>query len=507
MMVRSLAVTLAVFWMMCLPPTSYGERVQFDFIANAVSANDMSPDGRYVVGESMQTGTYLWDAFANDMRILPPEGLSATAVSDDGTVVVGDVPVPGFPSVNNEAGRWTDAEGWVSLGHLPNAGMCPSLSDSYEVSADGTVVVGLSWDGCSGRGFRWTDDTGIQELQNLANGNNRASVVSADGTLIGGFAQGSFSRTPAIWDETLAGQLLDPPNGDALGEIHGMRDDGSLMLGTWLTTEPAGRATKWIDTPTGWQREMIASGSLLPGWQGIPLDIADDDTIVGFDILLGNRRAWIQPQGTGPLMELKAYVEAHGGTVPAGVILEVPQAISTDGRYIVGHGFGSGAWRITISSDCDFDTNGVCDIADLDDLVTEIAAMSHDPTFDLTDDGFVDLADRDAWLAQAGAENLPSGNAYLIGDADLNGNVDGSDFNLWNSHKFTSTAKWSQGDFNADGITDGSDFGLWNVNKFTSAAAVTAVPEPVTQMMAVVMLTVFSVAARRNRSRQQESLL
>ena len=174
---------------------------------------------------------------------------------------------------------------------------------------------------------------------------------------------------------------------------------------------------------------------------------------------------------------MKAYVESRGGTVPAGLILEVPQAISTDGRYIVGHGVGN-AWRITISSDCDFDTNGVCDIVDLDDLVTEIAATSHDPLFDLTGDGLVDLADRDAWLIQAGAENLPSGNAYLVGDADLNGNVDGSDFNLWNAHKFDHTAKWSQGDFNADGNTDGSDFGLWNAHKFSSSLAITAVPEP-----------------------------
>ena len=216
----------------------------------------MTPDGRYVVGETgslFPDGTYLLDAFSNEMTILPAEGLSAVAVSDDGTVVAGDVPDPSGMG-SNEAGRWTAAGGWVSLGHLPNAGSCPSRSDSYEMSADGSVVVGLSWDGCNGRGFRWTADTGMQELQNLANGNNRASVVSADGTLIGGFAQGSSTRTPAIWDETLAGQLLDPPNGNALGEILGIRDDGTVLMGRWATTEPAALATKWTATPTGWAR-------------------------------------------------------------------------------------------------------------------------------------------------------------------------------------------------------------------------------------------------------------
>ncbi len=69
----------------------------------------------------------------------------------------------------------------------------------------------------------------------------------------------------------------------------------------------------------------------------------------------------------------------------------------------------------------------------------------------------------------AGAANLASGNPYLVGDANLDGVVDVSDFNLWNAHKFTTTAQWTKGDFNADGFTDVSDFNLWNTNKFKTA--------------------------------------
>ena len=32
--------------------------------------------------------------------------------------------------------------------------------------------------------------------------------------------------------------------------------------------------------------------------------------------------------------------------------------------------------------------------------------------------------------------NLPSGNPYLLGDANLDGTVDGQDFLIWNSNKF-----------------------------------------------------------------------
>ena len=91
--------------------------------------------------------------------------------------------------------------------------------------------------------------------------------------------------------------------------------------------------------------------------------------------------------------------------------------------------------------------------------------------FDLTGDGNVSIADRDEWLVQAGAANLPSGNAFLLGDANLNGTVDGLDFLAWNNNKFTISSAWTGGDFNVDGTTDGLDFLVWNSNKFTANSA------------------------------------
>jgi hypothetical protein len=57
----------------------------------------------------------------------------------------------------------------------------------------------------------------------------------------------------------------------------------------------------------------------------------------------------------------------------------------------------------------------------------------------------------------------------LLGDANLDFVVDGSDFGIWNSHKFTTTSAWTKGDFTADRAVDGSDFAIWNSNKFSSA--------------------------------------
>ena len=96
----------------------------------------------------------------------------------------------------------------------------------------------------------------------------------------------------------------------------------------------------------------------------------------------------------------------------------------------------------------------------------------------MTGDGVVDGSDLDEWLRQAGATNLASGGSYLDGDANLDGFVDVSDFNIWNGNKFTGSTGWCSGDFNADGVVDVSDFNLWNVNKFSSADSTASVPEP-----------------------------
>ncbi len=56
----------------------------------------------------------------------------------------------------------------------------------------------------------------------------------------------------------------------------------------------------------------------------------------------------------------------------------------------------------------------------------------------------------------------------LPGDANSDGFVDVSDFNIWNSNKFQTGTHWGSADFNGDGSTDVSDFNVWNSNKFTS---------------------------------------
>ena len=114
-------------------------------------------------------------------------------------------------------------------------------------------------------------------------------------------------------------------------------------------------------------------------------------------------------------------------------------------------------------------------MADLDLLSAAIAFGNHPSGFDLTDDGFVNLDDQNAWLVAAGAANLPSGRPYPLGDANLDGLFDSADFvQVFQAGKYEDgiedNAVWSTGDWNGDGDFDSADFvaafqtGLYDVN-------------------------------------------
>ncbi|MEM7313491.1 MAG: Ig-like domain-containing protein, partial [Planctomycetota bacterium] len=118
--------------------------------------------------------------------------------------------------------------------------------------------------------------------------------------------------------------------------------------------------------------------------------------------------------------------------------------------------------------DADFNDDGLFDCQDIDSLTAEVFAATNNPLYDLNADGAVDILDRDQWLLDAALANGFTG-TYLVGDGNLDGNVDVSDFNLWNARKFSASSAWCDSDFNTDGSVDVSDFNLWNVNKFTSS--------------------------------------
>lgn len=135
----------------------------------------------------------------------------------------------------------------------------------------------------------------------------------------------------------------------------------------------------------------------------------------------------------------------------------------------------------------DFNADGSFDCLDIDGLMAEIVSVSNDVGFDLNSDGVVDLVDRDAWLAEAGTANGLV-EAYLPGDATLDGTVNASDLNLVGLSWLGDHSEWCLGNFDAEGVINAGDLNLLGLNwqrSVPSAATANSVvvPEPGTAML------------------------
>jgi hypothetical protein len=83
--------------------------------------------------------------------------------------------------------------------------------------------------------------------------------------------------------------------------------------------------------------------------------------------------------------------------------------------------------------------------------------------FDLSRDGTVDDVDLARWLSEAAFHNGFT-EAYLPGDANLDGFVNAADLNALALNWRNSVSGWSVGDFNADSHVDAADLNLLALN-------------------------------------------
>jgi len=70
----------------------------------------------------------------------------------------------------------------------------------------------------------------------------------------------------------------------------------------------------------------------------------------------------------------------------------------------------------------------------------------------------------DLVLEQEVYYDKPAPKRLYMGDADLNGRVDGLDYNTWSSHYNETGSTWAHGDFNGDRVVDGLDYNIWAAN-------------------------------------------
>lgn len=148
------------------------------------------------------------------------------------------------------------------------------------------------------------------------------------------------------------------------------------------------------------------------------------------------------------------------------------------------------------SSPCDFDGSGSCNVVDLDALLDALGGT--DSTYDLDGNGTVDRTDRGAWLFDAGNQQI--GRPYVIGDVDLDGDVESDDLNVvglnWLSNSVTS---WAQADFDGNGTINSQDLNAvalrWQHGvEETADGGINAVPEP--NSMALFLAACFFVLGK-----------
>ena len=151
--------------------------------------------------------------------------------------------------------------------------------------------------------------------------------------------------------------------------------------------------------------------------------------------------------------------------------------------------------KVSSSLACDFDASGECDIADLDGLLYD-GINDQDLAYDIDQSGTVDVADVELFLDTAGKANV--GEAYVFGDADLDGDVDSVDLNAigvnWQS---VNASSWAQGDFDGDGDVDSVNLNSVGVNWQHGVPARATVPEPHGYSVYLVVLLGIMILRRR----------
>lgn len=246
------------------------------------------------------------------------------ALSGDGSTVVGSAYNVIF---SGEAARWSQADGFTTLGYLPGASR--SVSAAYGVSADGSVVVGMAYDPLGRpQAFRWTQASGMVGL-GYASGvgtpdENIAYGVSADGSVIVGRASVIQNDVLYGFDAfrwTQAGGMVSL--GESTNAAYGVSADGSVVVGDTAT----GSSFRWTQARgvANIRGNFVLNSGAYFGAQYADFVSADGSTAVGTnDAGFSSSAAyWNTRNG------LKSIV------VPGSVVGEA-FAASADGSVVVG---------------------------------------------------------------------------------------------------------------------------------------------------------------------------
>lgn len=310
------------------------------------AALDVTPDGATVVGTT-DGAVFRWTEAAGVQILSPHDWLHThtAGVSDDGTRIASTV----FHTSSGlfEPSRWTEGLGWEPLGGLP--GQTPpddAWGSGYDISGDGSLVVGLGWHtDYRAEAFQWTQAAGMVGLGKPPSSSSRASAVSRDGHVVGGFYEHETAgyRRPARWTD---GGPVDLILGlEIPGEVAGVSSDGSFLTGEWVPPgddSPVaflyGDAGGPIQIPPVWPSpthrsfgNAVSDAGVVVGWSG--------------DQSVGDVEAGVWFPGDLRMRSMADWLTARGVAIPAGWVLVSALAISPDATAVVGQAFNSSTFE------------------------------------------------------------------------------------------------------------------------------------------------------------------
>jgi probable HAF family extracellular repeat protein len=399
---------------------------------------------------------------------------SAMSASADGSTVVGwshnvySVPRP-F--------RWTATQGMVDLGTLPGG----EYGDARGVNGDGTVVVGRSDSSVGHRAFRWTAAGGMQNLGALPRGiESEASGVSHDGAVVVGWSFSGDGNQAFRWTSAGGMQNIGTlPGFEAQTIARGVSGDGSVVVGESGAAGGVWRAFRWSDT-AGMQDLGV-----LPGrFHSFAHGVNDDGSVV-----VGAMYGEIEP-------EPRAFRwTTAGGMQDLGTLLGGSESfaygVSGDGTAVVGQGRNSSAlYRATLWTS----SLGMVDLNTyLPTLGVDLTGWELVLARGVSDDGSAIAGfgyfngDFRGWFVTG----VPVMGAPFPGDQNADGTVDAADYVVWRKGLGT--------------IYTPDDYDIWRANfgavagSGTAANARSAVPEPMTLAMVVMVLFANNIPRVRGR--------
>ena len=435
------------------------------------TAYGVSGDGSVIVGYSSSasgTQAFRWTSAGGmvGLGILPGDGYSqAFGASGDASVVVGSS-FSAPPSARQEAFRWTASGGMQGLGDLPGG---PFRSGASGVSADGSVIVGwstVSDDLLSDEAFRWTSGGGMVGLGDLPGGgfSSWPGGISADGSVI----VGGSSSASAFWGEAfrwtsgggMVGLGLLP--GAFSTTATGVSGDGSVVVGSisWYPTTGPGTFYWTADGGMRALWDVLLSHGVNPaadGWTdlysvgGIS---ADGNTIVGFGERNGQPEAFVATLAVPEMVASAFQFNDLPHRIAATFDQNVSASLGTDDLLIENL-----TTQQTIPSS---------------DFALAYDASTNAATFTYTGNagginGVLPDGNYRATLLAAGITNgsgtpMPADVTldffFLNGDANRDGQVNLSDFNVLAANFGQGGRDFTQGDFTYDTIVNLSDFNI-----------------------------------------------